>query len=98
MNQTKITQVRDKFKVIAVSKNTNSFGLHQFIAVAKSGEAFKLHTCYLYKPKNGDDITIVQDMDENTGKCSFKEVIGIGVEMPERMPKAPKEVLNEIFK
>ena len=88
--------VLNKFRVIAVSENTNSFGLHQFIAVAKSGEAYKLHTGTIYKPKKGQDITIRQTILDD-GKITFNEVIGMGIEMPEALPNAPKEVLEEIF-
>jgi hypothetical protein len=94
-----MTTVTNKFRVVAVSDNTNSFGLHQFVAVAKDGEGYKLHTCYLYKPKKGDDITIVFNLDEKTGRRSFKEVVGMGIEMPEKIGiPAPKEVLEEIYK
>lgn len=88
--------VQNKFRVIAVSTNTNSFGLHRFIAVAKSGEAYALHTGTIYKPNKGDDIVIEQFITES-GRTSFKEVKGMGIEMPEKMPVAPKEVLMEIF-
>lgn len=88
--------VLNKFRVIAVSSNTNSFGLYQFIVVAKTGEAYKLHTSYLNKPTKGQDITIKQTIHDN-GKLTFNEVIGIGIEMPEALPKAPKEVVDEVF-
>jgi len=36
-----------EFKVVAVSENTNSFGLRGFIAVARDGDAFKLQPTVL---------------------------------------------------
>lgn len=42
------------FKVVAVSSNTNSFGLHQFIAIAPDGELIKAHANHLNVPKVDD--------------------------------------------
>lgn len=33
---------RKEFKVVAVSENTNSFGLRQMIVVARDGETYKV--------------------------------------------------------
>lgn len=94
-----MTTIATQFRVIAVSSNANSFGLHQYIAVARNGEAYKLHTCSQFCPKKGDDLTLEFNLNERTGKRTFRQVRGVGVEMPEKIVlSAPKEVLAEIYK
>ncbi len=95
--QNRQPQVQDIFKVIAVSDNHNAFGLYQFIAVSRTGQAFKLHTGSLYKPTKGQDITLVFDVLKNE-YLRFSHIAGIPDEIPEEISRAPKEVINEIFK
>ena len=48
----------EKFKVVAVSSNTNSFGLYQCVMVSKSGKGYKACASYLSIPKQGDILLI----------------------------------------
>ena len=83
------------FKVVAVSTNTNSFGLRQMIMVAKNGWTYKACFNYLNVREKGDTIrgrVYVKDSGE-PGTVLFP-----GGELPERGENAPKAVINQIFK
>lgn len=86
-----------EFKVVTVSKNTNSFGLRGFIAVAKDGDAFEAAANYLNVPKKGSTLQIahVNDRDGNpTEKCDY----GAGYyEIPRQLDKCPADVVKAIW-
>ena len=83
-----------EFKVIAVSENTNSFGLKQMVMVAKDGTTFK--GCFnSLNVKDELDIieaTIVLNAAGEATSTSFK-----GGELVEKMIDAPQMVIDDIW-
>ena len=78
------------FKLVAISSNTNSFGLNQYIFLAPSGEAW----CGCkYKPccnlKEGDFVTLPKDRAAGLSSLGF--------EVPMEMPNPPRNVIEEAF-
>lgn len=75
-----------EFKVVAVSSNTNSFGLTQMIVINRVGKTFSMCANYLNVKKQGASLH----------KHPTK---GFGsVELVEELTTAPREVIKEIFK
>jgi len=74
------------FKVVAVSSNTNSFGLYGVIMIAQDGEAWKAAHGQLGLPKQGDTLLI----DPTAWGAS-------GFEIPEKLPQPPAEVVSEAW-
>jgi hypothetical protein len=89
------TQTIEQFKVVAVSDNTNSFGLRQVVLVAKSGVVYKACKTDQFCPKKDDVVSIPV---EQHGHYTSHNFTAAGYELPERMKDAPKEILDEIFK
>jgi len=88
--------ITKEFKVVAKSKNTNSFGLYQMILVAKDGEAFKSHASQ-YNVKDKDEIVNATVLiNEETGKVTATYFTGH--ELTQRIEKAPQEVIEEVWK
>jgi hypothetical protein len=85
----------EKFKVIAVSDNTNSFGLKQVIMIAKSGTAYKACKTSQFCPKKGDEVSIPVNV---LGLHKSYQFAADGWELPEKLPNAPKDLINETFK
>ena len=85
------------FKVVAVSSNTNSFGLFQCVMIAKDGLAYKACANSLNIPKQGDIVSIkfIKKID---GTFSNKLDFAGRFEIPERIEDAPKEVRDEVWK
>lgn len=83
------------FKVIAVSTNTNSFGLHQMVLVAKSGVTFKACANSLNLAKKDSEVSVPVTIKND--KIVNYNFTALGYEIPEQMNNAPKEVLKEIF-
>ena len=80
------------FRVLAISKNTNSFGLHQVVLVARDGEAWKVcHYQGIRSWAEGMDIKVQLE----NGNLQWAL---LGVEIPEKTTDAPKKVLEAIFK
>jgi hypothetical protein len=86
----------EQFKVIAISSNTNSFGLKQMVLVAKSGIGYKVHTSYFNLPELNSIVNV--PVDTIDGYVTGYTFAALGYEIPERMEDAPKEVIAEIFK
>lgn len=86
----------NKFKVCAVSSNTNSFGLYQFVIIARNGEAYKAHASYYNVPKKGDEL-FVPIITDKEGNVVGHNLSKLGYEMPSKLDKAPKEVVNECW-
>jgi hypothetical protein len=84
-----------EFRVVAVSSNTNSFGLRQMIMVAKDGTVFKGCFNYLNEKKRGEFIeaTIILNDAGETISTSF-----IGGELVEQLPDAPDDVINNLWR
>ena len=78
------------YRVIAVSDNTNSFGLHGVVVVSPRGEAWRLGSNGLHLPKKGDELN-----PEMTG--DGPEWGKLGFEIPERLENAPEAVVKEAW-
>lgn len=74
------------FKVVAVSTNTNSFGLYGVILMSQDGEAWRAAHGQLELPQQGDTIKI----DLGAWGAS-------GFEIPEKLPPPPPEVLAQVW-
>jgi hypothetical protein len=85
--------VQEEFKVVAVSKNTNSFGLRSVIMIAKSGKAFEVLCNSMNAPEQGKFLTL--NLTEEGELDSIKE-IGL-YEVPQKLSPPPKALLEEIF-
>ena len=88
-----------EFKVVAVTSNTNSFGLKQCILVARNGLAYKACANSLNMPEQGSVITIPYaggsgDIGDAPITLSFAQK---GFEIPERQEDAPREAVAEIW-
>lgn len=81
----------ENFKVVTISDNSNSFGLKQFICVAKSGKAYKACANSLNLPKQG--ALVVAKTVSGTNQHQFKG----SFELVESMDDCPKEVVEEIW-
>lgn len=90
-----IINATEKFRVIAVSDNTNSFGLRQVIMIARSGAAYKACKTDRFCPKKGDEVNIPVNV---LGLHKSYNFAAAGYELPEPLPNAPKDLVNEIFK
>ena len=89
------TLIKKDFKVVAVSENTNSFGLRQMIMVAKDKTVFKGCFNYLNEKKQGDTITATVILNEEAKEISTSF---IGGELVEKLANVPQEAVNEIWK
>ena len=85
-----------EFKVVAVSENTNSFGLRQMYMIGRKGEAYKGCFNYLNVKKEGEVINAIVRLDMETGE--IKEAEFVGGELVERLPDAPEMVVKEAWK
>lgn len=72
------------FKVVSVSKNVNSFGLRGHVLVARNGEAWEVGANHLNSKKIGEVVSL---------HGSFSDF-----EIPRRLPTAPKNVVDEVWK
>lgn len=85
----------ESFTVIAVSSNTNSFGLRQFVAVSKCGYGFKACANSLNVPKANEVINVPFNFNDD-GTPVFKYGAK-GYELPEILTPVPTDVLNAVF-
>lgn len=79
-----------EFKVVTVSKNTNSFGLYGVIVMARDGEAWELGKSYFNLPKKSATVLVpVQPfgLDWNV----------LGFEIPRKLMRAPKRVAKQVW-
>ena len=84
-----------EFKVLAVSSNTNSFGLYQMILASKDGEAYKTHASMYNVKKEGEFMSQTIRYKEEDNKVLSSTFNGC--EMTTKLPQVPKDVLNEMF-
>jgi len=79
-----------QFKVVAVSTNTNSFGLRGMVLMAKDGEAWQVGANDINIKKKGDIVTLEMDS---------VDVIfaNLGFEIPVKLLNAPESVINEVW-
>lgn len=74
-----------QFKVIAVSENTNSFGLHQMILVAQDGETWKVASNAIRVKEKGDVIILDKSWSH------------LGFEIPEQIDDAPNQIIKSVW-
>lgn len=82
------------FKVVAVSQNTNSFGLKQMIMVAKDGTAFRGCFNSLNIKNEGELITGVVTLNDMGMELNTSFT---GGELVEKLLSPPLETINEIW-
>lgn len=86
------------FKVVAVSANTNSFGLYQCIMIARDGRAYKACASYLNVPKKDSIVNVPAILDASGNPTSRFNFAALSFEIPEQIETAPEEVVAEIWK
>jgi hypothetical protein len=79
-----------EFKVCSVSTNTNSFGLHGLVLVARDGEAYEVGSNVLNIKEKG---TVVRATVRG-GAVSFAK---LGWEIPKQLDTAPPPVVAEVW-
>jgi hypothetical protein len=82
-----------QFKVAAISRNTNSFGLHKFILIAEDGEVW-----FACKNKQYASLQQGDVVDLGQPGCEAAVLSRMGFELPERGPHAPPNVVDEVWK
>ena len=88
-------QVRKEFKVVAVSENTNSFGLRQMVMVAKDGSAFR--GCFnSLNEKKKDEVIVGNVTVRDNGEGVRTEFTG--GELVEKLLSPPLDTIREIWK
>jgi hypothetical protein len=80
------------FRVVAVTTNANSFGLKQMVLLAQDGTAYKACANSIRLRQRGEDVTV--PFDEGEQEYDFTS---LGFELPEKMPDAPKDVLDAVI-
>ena len=85
-------KLQKAFKVVAVSANTNSFGLYGTVLIAQDGEAYEIALNDINKKKVQDVIYLpVRDgkTDLMGGQLFF--------EIPRKLPPAPQNVIERVW-
>jgi hypothetical protein len=85
------------FHVVAVSENTNSFGLKQCVLLAMNGLAYKACANSLNLPKQGDSVFIPYQAGPMGIEDATLNFAAKGFEIPERIEDAPEEVIKEVW-
>ena len=80
-----------QFKVASVSSNLNSFGLRGHVLVAEDGEAWQVGITAQFAKKQGEEVKV------HYGDGGQLDWAWFGAEIPERLPDAPRNVVNEIW-
>ena len=88
-------RVTESFKVVSVSKNSNSFGLKGVILMARDGEAWEVGASHINIPVKGERIQVALDLDNPSISPLFAEK---GFEIPRRLPGPPEQVVREVWK
>ncbi len=81
----------EKFKIAAVSENTNSFGLYQMILVAKSGETWKACANSVNVLKKSETVSV------GIRHNFIPDWTSKGYEIPEKILDCPPNVVKEIW-
>jgi hypothetical protein len=79
------------FMVVAVSGNTNSFGLYGMVLMTRSGEAWEVGASKHVLKKKGD-LVRVPCTKRGEPEWALK-----GFEIPRRLPKPPAKVIAEVW-
>jgi len=86
------------FIVAAVSENTNSFGLHSVIMIARSGTAFQVLQNSFNKLDEGTVKNINTKCDEEGEVLSYDFTTSLdGAECPSQLGNAPREIVSEAW-
>lgn len=85
-----------EFKVVAISSNTNSFGLRGVVMVARDGEAWQVGASTINLPRKDAMVTLKFNEDPKGGLQEYPE-FPFNCEIPERKPDPPAELLKEFF-
>lgn len=85
-----------EFRIVRLSTNTNSFGLHHAVLVARDGQAFEAHPSkFGLGDKTQGSVVNVRCKINDVGQ---PDLSSIGWEMCYFLPDAPQAVANEIWK
>lgn len=80
------------FKVVAISTNHNSFGLHGVVVVARDGQAYEVGASDLHLPKEGDVLAVPTKPGLGLDWGKF------GYEIPRELaPPASPEVVRQVW-
>lgn len=79
------------FVVLAVSLNTNSFGLRAFVAVAEDGTAFEAAANSLNAPEQNQRLTLGLDPGGTVNYAAH------GYEIARELASAPPELTKPLF-
>ncbi len=83
-----------EFKVVAISNNTNDFGLRGIILLARDGEAYQVgRSDHNGLPRLNKNDVVKVPVDASGGLTWAAE----GFEIPHAMTKAPPEVIKELW-
>ena len=88
---------REKFKVVAVSSNTNNFGLYGIVLIARSGAAYEAGANSLNAPKKDADVVLQKLQHKDPDGIEHSGFAELGFEAPRRLPKPPQKVIEELF-
>lgn len=92
MSALQATRETKSFKVVAVSSNCNSFGLRQHVLVAKDGEAYTGCITEQFAKKQGDVLEV--PLNPKTFQLEFAP---LGIELPNKLPRAPRGVVDQVW-
>ncbi len=84
------TRKTKAFKVAAISSNRNGFGLRGVVILAKDGTAWEFGSSDYHLPTRFSTIRLPEDEDGSSFAL-------LGWEIPEKLPKAPRKVVREVW-
>lgn len=87
---TMTTNQTQKFVVVGISDNSNSFGLWGHVLVNEQGHAYQIGLNYLRK-RHVNDVMQIPVADDMTPQWHL-----IGAEIPQRLPDMPKNLLAKV--
>jgi len=76
--------------VATVSDNRNSFGLRGMVLISRDGSVWQVATSYLH----AQEVGMVVRVPVVDGTCQFAS---LGWELPEKLPDAPKDVVEAVW-
>jgi hypothetical protein len=82
----------ETFKIVTVSKNTNSFGLYGVIIMNQRGNAFEIGMSGYNEPKKGQALIVELTDDRN-----ILSIWNKSFEIPRKLADAPPEVVREVW-
>lgn len=81
----------EEFRVVSVSSNTNSFGLHGVILISRLGNAWEVGANAINVPKQNDTFGARIHADGNPNFTKF------GFEIPRRLPDVPPHIVSQVW-